>query len=270
MFTSNKNSKVSIFEIFLARGIVKQFALRDFKVRYKYTKLGYLWAVLNPLINSSLYFFVFGLLVKVPTPEYNAPYAAVLIAAFLLWNTLLASAESASNGLLYNMHIVTKVYFPRVTLPFASSVTSLFDFLIAFLVTIPILYYFDAIKLSWNILIFPVLAILCYLLGSGLGLFFAILKVSLKDFRHVQPIIMQLLFFGSPVVYTSSLIPEKFKEMYDLNPIASIIEVGRGLLFNPEMINFSALVYGSVFSFIVFGLGVFFFNYHERKVVDLE
>lgn len=269
MILSTNKSKTSLKEIFDAKYIILQLARRDFTVRYKQTSLGWLWAVINPLANFILFAVVFGLLVRVPTPEYAAPYSAVLVVGIIYWNFFSACMNSVSDSLINNIHLIKKVYFPRIVFGLSSTFVAIVDFAIAFVFFIPILYFLDVkIDLYRLVLITPITMLTTVLLAWGIGCFMSILKVKYKDFRHVIPLVLQVLFYASPIVYTASLIPEKYKIYYQLNPLSHVIELARYAFLGGSAMPSIALTL--ILSLLVTLLGGLYFVCNERKVVDLE
>lgn len=269
MITSTRNSKTSIKEIFDARFIILQLARRDFTVRYKQTSLGWLWAIINPLANFVLFAVVFGLLVRVPTPEYIAPYSAVLVVGIIYWNFFSACMNSVSDSFINNIHLIKKVYFPRIVFGLSSTFVAIVDFVIAFIFFIPILYFLDVkIDIGRLILIIPITMLTTVLLAWGIGCFMSILKVKYKDFRHVMPLVLQVLFYASPIVYTASLVPDRYQVYYQLNPLSHIIELARYAFLGGHAI--PSIASTLLLSLSVTLLGGVYFVYNERKVVDLE
>ncbi|QEW31534.1 ABC transporter permease [Erwinia billingiae] len=269
-FVSTPHSQTTLREVYESRGLIFEFVRRDFNVRYKQTSLGILWAIINPGVNILLYLFVFGLLVKVPTPEYNAPYAAVLISGILFWNLFAGSMMASSDAIINNMHLLTKVYFPRISLCIASVFVSLIDFFIAFVVFIPLAISYD-VNLDFARLIFLVPCILITLmLGCGLGCFMAILKLKYRDLRHVMPLLTQALFFASPVVYTLTIVPEKFHIYYALNPLTGIVSLSRWALLGGDVIEVNTLIYSLLSAAVLMFLGIFYFIKNDRLVADYE
>lgn len=269
VIVSTNKSKTTLREIFDARYIILQLARRDFTVRYKQTSLGWLWAVINPLANFILFAVVFGLLVRVPTPEYKAPYSAVLVVGIIYWNFFSACMNSVSDSLVNNIHLIKKVYFPRIVFGLASTFVAVVDFVIAFIFFIPILYLLDVkIDIVRLIIFTPITMVATVLLAWGIGCFMSILKVKYKDFRHVIPLVLQVLFYASPIVYTSSLVPEKYQIYYQLNPLFHIIELARYAFLGGYTI--PSISSTLLLSLSVTLLGVAYFIYNERKVVDLE
>lgn len=268
-FVSTPYSITRLSEIISAKYLIWQLVKRDFTVRYKQTALGFIWAVINPLVSILLYFFVFGILVKLPTPEYQAPYAAVLMVGILLWNLFSGCMNSVSDSLINNMGIIKKIYFPRLILSLVSMTVSLIDFFISVIFFIPILYYmgirFDVVTM---LVYFPLCVMTTLLLAWGLGCFMAILKVKHKDFKHIVPLAMQMLFYASPIVYTQSIVPEQMKRLYEMNPLSGIISLGRYAFLNGG-IKPSMGYYLSIAATITI-VGTIYFLVNERKVVDLE
>lgn len=266
---SKKNSRTQFNEILQARYLILQLAVRDFTVRYKQTSLGWLWAIINPLISFALYAYVFGLLVKVPTPEYHAPYSAVLIVGIIFWNFFSSSLNLVSDSLINNVGLINKVYFPRVSFGLASVFVSFLDFLIALIFFVPVLIYlkvdFSLFKMG---LYLPLCALMTLMLAWGLGSWMAILKIKYKDFRHIVPLFLQVLFYASPIVYTSSIIPKEYHFLYNLNPFSHVLELARySILNSSNEPNFLPALLGAL---VVAVLGGGYFILNERKVVDLE
>ncbi|ENR3943614.1 O95 family O-antigen export ABC transporter permease subunit [Escherichia coli] len=269
-FVSTPSSTTRFSEVFESRNLIAELIRRDFNVRYKQTGLGVLWAIINPGVNILLYLFVFGLLVRLPTPEYNAPYAAVLISAILFWNLFSISMLTASDALINNMHLVTKVYFPRLSLCIASVFVALIDFLIAFIVFVPLalLYHVD-ISLIRLLLLIPCI-IITLMLGCGFGCAMAILKLKYRDIRHILPLITQVIFFASPIVYTLSIVPEQYKIFYSFNPITGIVMMSRWAILGGAPIDLTMLTYSLISAFVVMCLGVIYFVKNDRSVADYE
>ncbi|RAX12818.1 ABC transporter permease [Photorhabdus bodei] len=266
---SKKNSKTSLKEIFQSRYLILQLAKRDFSVRYKQTSLGWLWAVINPLITFLLFTFVFGLLVKVPTPEYSAPYSAILLVGIIFWNFFASSLTAVSDSLVNNIGLIKKTYFPRIVFGLASVFVAFVDLIIALVFFVPVLMYLNININVWKIALFVPFCVITTLFFSwGLGSWIAILKVKYKDFRHIIPLLMQVLFFASPIVYTASIIPAEYKDIYDINPMTHIVSVARYALL--DSIILPNLLVTFISSLAIAILGSLYFSFNERKVVDLE
>jgi lipopolysaccharide transport system permease protein len=270
-FVSTPKSKETLAGIYQSRYLIIQLIKRDIFVRYKQTSLGWLWAVINPLVTIMLFFIVFGMLVKIPTPEYNASYAVVLISALLFWNLFASSMSSAGDALINNIGLITKVYFPRVSLCIASAAVSLFDFLIAMLVFMPLALIYGVHFQPLHFICLIPTALLFLLLGTSMGLFIAILKLKFKDFRHIIPLLTQTLFYASPIVYTAGIVPEKYQMLYHLNPLTGAIELARwSFIGGSAPLNPAVVIYSVVATLILFVMSSYYFMSNERSVVDFQ
>lgn len=266
------NTRTTLSDIFKSRYVIYQFAKRDFTIRYKASFLGYLWAVINPFFQAMIYITVFGLLVRVQTPEYATSYAVVLLLGLLVWTLFNQAADQVSNTLINNMHILKKVYFPRINLCIAAIATATMDFFIAFLVTLVILlvWKFQNVSLMPSLLLFPLLVVGVILLALSLGAVLAILKVKYQDFKHLVPMIFQTLFFLSPIVYTQSLVADEYLFLYKLNPLYGYISTFRWMFIDNSPVELGYFFYSLTFSIILFLFTMFFFSKQERDIVDSE
>jgi lipopolysaccharide transport system permease protein len=195
---------------------------RDLKVRYKQTVVGVLWAVLRPLLTMIVFTIVFGKLAKMQ-PEGDVPYAIMVFAAMLPWQFFSNALTEASNSLIGNANLLSKVYFPRLIVPASSVITSFVDFLISFVLLLVLMAYYQYMP-TWKILFLPIYIAFSFLTAFGLGLYLTALNVKYRDFRYIIPFIVQFGLYISPVGFSSSVIPEQWKTLYYLNPMVSIID----------------------------------------------
>lgn len=195
---------------------------RDLKVRYKQTVVGVLWAFLRPLLTMIVFTIVFGKLAKMQ-PDGDVPYAIMVFAAMLPWQFFSNALTEASNSLIGNANLLSKVYFPRLIVPASSVITSFVDFLISFVLLIFLMMYYQYMP-SWRIVFLPIYIGLSFLTAFGLGLYLTALNVKYRDFRYIIPFIVQFGLYISPVGFSSSVIPEQWKTLYYLNPMVSIID----------------------------------------------
>lgn len=208
---------------------------RDIKVKYKQTAIGIIWALLRPLLTMFIFTFVFGNIAGMSS-EGNAPYALMVFSGLLPWTFFSTAFVSASESLISNSNILSKVYFPRLILPVSAIITSLIDFLISIFILFLLMCFFKFMP-TWRIFILPLFVLLAFLPTFAFGLFFATLNVKYRDFRYVIPFIVQLGLYISPVGFSSSVIPEKWKLLYYLNPISSLIDCFRWSIIGDEKLN---------------------------------
>lgn len=197
-------------------------AWRDIKVRYKQTVIGVAWSIIRPLLTMLVFTFVFGKLAKLPT-EGTTPYAILVFAGLLPWQFFSNALTESSNSLIGNTNLISKVYFPRLIIPASSIITSFIDFLISFVIMIGLMVYYQFIP-TWQIIVMPVFIIIAFLASFGTGLWLTTMNVKFRDFRYIVPFIVQLGLYISPVGFSSSVVPEKWRLLYSLNPMVGVID----------------------------------------------
>lgn len=205
---------------------------RDFKVRYKQTVIGIAWSVLRPLLLMIVITLVFRKLANLPS-EGNTPYAILTFAALLPWNFFANALTESSNSLVGNANLISKVYFPRLIIPSSSIMSGFIDFLITFLLMVGFMIFYKFTP-SWHIVLFPVFLLIAFIASFGIGLYLTTLNLKYRDFRIVVPFIIQFGFYLSPVGYSSTIIPEKWRLLYSLNPMVGVIDGFRWCIIGDE------------------------------------
>jgi lipopolysaccharide transport system permease protein len=203
------------------RELLYFFVWRDVKVRYKQTVIGVAWVVLQPLLSMGVFTLFFGRLAKLPSDEL--PYPLFYFAALAPWSYFATALSSATNVVVENQRVITRVYFPRLILPLASVFSGLVDFAIAFLVLVVMVVGYG-LRLGAQVLWLPFLLLLALGTSLAVGLWLSALNALYRDVRYVIPFVMQFWLLASPVAYPSSLVPEKWRWLYGLNPMAGVIE----------------------------------------------
>jgi len=243
-------------------------AWRDVAVRYKQTIMGIAWAILRPFLTMVVFTVVFGRLAKLPS-EGHAPYALMVFAAMLPWNLFSSSLSEASNSLIGNASLISKVYFPRLIIPTATLVTAFIDFLISFVILIGMMVYYKFVP-GWHILLLPFFVILALLVSLGPGLWITALNVKYRDFRYVIPFLVQFGLFVSPVGFSSSVVPEKWRFFYNLNPMVGVIDGFRWcILGGKSEIYWSGFLLSSIIIALFLWLGIYQFRKTEKTFADL-
>jgi lipopolysaccharide transport system permease protein len=208
-------------ELWAYRGLLYFFVWRDIKIRYKQTAIGAAWAVLQPLLTMLVFTLFFGRLAHIPSG--GLPYPIFYYSALLPWMYFAAALQNATSTIVENQRLITKVYFPRLALPLSSVLSGLVDFGISFLMFVAMMAYYR-IRPTAAILWLPVFLLLAILTALGIGLWLSALNAIYRDVRYVVPFLVQFWLFASPVAYPSSLVPEKWRWLYGLNPMAGVIE----------------------------------------------
>ena len=217
-----KASKQYWLDLWRFRELFLILSWRDISVRYKQTIIGILWAFIRPLLSMVVFTVVFGKIAKLPS-EGSAPYAIMVFAAMLPWQFFASAVQESSNSLIGNSQLISKVYFPRLIIPSSSIITGLIDFAISFVVLLLLMVFYQ-FPPTWNMLLLPIFLLIALATALGLGLFITSLNVKFRDFRYVIPFIIQFGFYISPVGFSSSVIPDKYRLWYSLNPMVGVIE----------------------------------------------
>jgi lipopolysaccharide transport system permease protein len=195
---------------------------RDLKVRYKQTVIGVAWSVVRPLLTTVIFTVVFSRIAKLPT-EGSAPYPILVFAGMLPWYFFSNSLSEASNSLIGNTNLISKVYFPRLIIPASSIITSFVDFLISFALLVLMMIYYQFVP-SWHMIFLPVFMLIALCASLGAGLWLTTMNVKYRDFRYIIPFIVQFGMYISPVGFSSTMITEKWRLLYSLNPMVGVID----------------------------------------------
>ena len=259
MFTQN------IQELYKFRGLLWVWSLREIRVRYKQSVLGGIWAILQPFSSMLIFTFIFGFIVKMPTD--GIPYPVFFYSALLPWTFFSSSISFAVPSLISNINLVTKIYFPREILPIGAVAAAFLDFVIASLLYVVLLIIYK-VPIQITILWLPVLLVMQILLTFGVSFLGAALIVSYRDIRFIIPLGLQLWMYLSPVVYPFSLVPERFKFLYMLNPMAGIIDSYRRILLGltPQ---WEYLMVEQAIILFLFAFGYLFFKRKEASFADI-
>jgi lipopolysaccharide transport system permease protein len=243
---------------------------RDVKVRYKQTALGVLWIVLQPVVSMIIFSLLFGGLLKVPSGD--APYPVFAFAALLPWNYFAGSLTRSSNSLVGSANLITKVYFPRLIIPISGVVSGLVDFAVAFVVLIGLMLAYS-LPVTPAVLLLPAFLLLAMLTALGFGLWLAALNVRFRDIGYLVPFIVQMWMYVTPVVYGSTLIPERFRFLLGFNPMTAVVEGFRWALLGDKAP--AAQTSGLTFILslgvmaVVLVSGLIFFRRTERTFADI-
>jgi lipopolysaccharide transport system permease protein len=208
-------------EVWRYRELLYFFVWRDIKIRYKQTAIGAAWAVLQPLLSMIVFSLFFGALAHIPSQ--GLPYPIFYYSALLPWMYFAGALQNATNTIVENQRIITKVYFPRLVLPMAATIPGLVDFTVGFVVFVGFLIYYR-IHPTPALLLLPAFLLLATLTALGVGLWLSALNAIYRDVRYVLPFFVQFWLFASPVAYPSSLVPARWRWLYGLNPMAGVIE----------------------------------------------
>ncbi|AHF93547.1 phosphate ABC transporter permease [Opitutaceae bacterium TAV5] len=250
------------------RELFQVLAWRDISVRYKQTIIGVAWALIRPFLTMVVFTIIFGKVAKLPS-EGAAPYALMVFAGMLPWTFFATALSEASNSLVSSANLISKVYFPRLIVPTATVVVAFVDFLISFAILAGMMLWYQFLP-GWQIFLLPVFVLLAFAASLGPGLWITSLNVRYRDFRYVIPFLVQFGLYVSPVGFSSSVIPEKWRLLYSLNPMVGVIDgfrwciLGHDAAFDPRSFGI-----GMIVTAFFLWLGIRQFRKMEKSFADL-
>jgi lipopolysaccharide transport system permease protein len=240
---------------------------RDILVRYKQTAIGVAWGILRPLLTMIVFTVIFGYLAKLPSE--GVPYPILVFAAMLPWQFFSSSLTECSNSFITNANMLTKIYFPRLIVPASAVIVNLVDFLISFVILGALMAWYRIVP-GWRVLTLPVFLGMALLASFGLGLWLATLNVKYRDFRYVVPFIVQFGLYISPVGFSSSVVPGKWRLLYSLNPMVGVIDGFRWAILGGDSHTYwPGFLLSSVLTLMIFLLAIRYFRAAERKFADI-
>jgi lipopolysaccharide transport system permease protein len=249
------------------RELLYFLAWRDILVRYKQTLIGITWALVRPLVTIVIFTVIFGNLANLPSN--GVPYPILVCAAMLPWQLFADALTESSNSLVANAHLITKVYFPRMLVPLSSLAVGLVDFLISLSILVGLMVWYDFWP-TWRMLTLPLFLAIALGTAAGVGIGLAALNANYRDVRYVVPFLVQLGVYASPVAYSSSIIPERYRLVYSLNPMVGVIEGFRWAILGGD---FAIHWPGFLLSLMLIGLllagGIWYFRRTEQRLVDV-
>ncbi len=271
LITSEKRKKLFDLKEFLYyKDLLYFFVLRDITVLYKQTILGIMWAVVNPLFQMVVFSLIFGKLASISSD--GIPYPIFSYSAILPFNYFAQSLGGASASLIGSANLLTKVYFPRILIPFTPVLSKLVDFTIAFVILIVMMFFYEIVP-TWNTLFLPLLIILMMLTSLGIGMWLSSLAIQYRDVKFAINFISTLLMYGAPVVFPASLVLEKFGYtlylLYGIYPMVGVIEGFRASLLGFKPMPWDLIGIGIISSIIIFLTGINYFRRTERIFADV-
>jgi lipopolysaccharide transport system permease protein len=247
------------------RELYQVLTWRDCAVRYKQTVLGVGWAVIRPVLAMLIFTVIFGRIAKLPSD--GAPYSLMVFAGMLPWTFFATGLSEASNSLIANTALVSKVYFPRIIMPTATITAAFVDFFIGLFILAIMMTWYQVVP-SWRILLLPVFVLLAFLAALGPSLWVTAVNVKYRDFRYVIPFLVQFGLYVSPVGFTSSVVPHKWRLLYSLNPLVGIIDAFRWCVLRSST-DWSGVGISVAVVVVLLWLGIRQFRKLEKSFADL-
>ena len=253
-------------DLWVYRELFYILSWRDIKVRYKQTVIGAIWSILRPLLTMIIFTVIFSRVAKLPT-EGTAPYAIMVYAAMLPWQFFANALSEASNSLVGNTNLITKVYFPRMIIPASSVIVSLVDFAISFMLMLILFLWYHFLP-SWQIFLLPLFIVFAFLTSFGISLYITALNVKYRDFRYIIPFIVQFGLYVSPVGFSSSVVPAKWRMLYSLNPMVGVIDGFRWCIIGEQKMYWPGFLVSCGVTILFCYFGVRYFRKTEKTFAD--
>ena len=262
----SKGLSLNLKELYEYHELIYFLVWRDLKVRYKQTTLGVAWVILQPLMTMVVFTIFFGNLAKVPSD--GLPYPIFSFTALLPWQLFANALTNSSNSLVNNRDLITKLYFPRLIIPLSSIIGGLVDFFISFLVLIAMIFYYG-IAPTATILTLPFFILLTIATSTAVSLWLSALNVEYRDVRYTIPFLVQFWLFITPIAYPSNLVPEKWRIIYGLNPMAGVVEGFRWALLGTSSVSWTIISVSTVIVIVLLISGLMYFKRMERTFADV-
>ncbi|HEY62358.1 MAG TPA: ABC transporter permease [Anaerolineae bacterium] len=255
-------------ELWEYKGLLFFLIRRDIKLRFQQTVIGFLWIILQPLIQMSIFYVFLGVLVKVPTG--NVPYHIFFLSAFIVWQLFSQIINLSALSLVGNIGIIIKCYFPRMVLPLSTVVSALIDFGISFLLLLLFLLIDNIYSLSFRYLLIPVLLVITTVFASGVGLLFGAMMVLFRDMKNLLGFILQIWMYLTPIMYPISIVPEKYQIIFYLNPLTALVDAYRWVFLRQgNLPRFDHLLISLVVATVLWFSGAIVFRSMENKIADV-
>ena len=261
-------------EMWRYRELLYFFVWRDIKIRYKQTILGASWAIIQPLFTMVIFSLFFGKLAQVPSD--GIPYPLFSYTALVPWTFFANGVTLASNSLVNNADMIRKIYFPRMSLPIAAVLAGLVDFTLAFIVLIGMIIGFSIVpaanydaQISLKVLWLPLFLLLGLVTTLGVSFWFSAMNAQFRDVRFVVPFLIQAWLFLTPIAYPSSLLPEPWRTLYGINPMAGVVEGFRWALLGTDTAPGSMMILSVLAAILILIGGAYYFRRMETKMADV-
>ena len=263
---ANRWNALQLSELWEYRELLQFLVWRDVKVRYKQTVLGAAWAVMQPLFMMVVFTLFFGRLAKVPSDGIS--YPVFTFCALIPWQLFANALTESGNSLIGNQNLITKVYFARLVIPLAAVLSGFVDFLIAFAILVGMMLYYGIVP-GWLVLMLPAFVLLAILTALAVGLWLSALNVKYRDVRYTMNFLVQFWLFATPVAYPSSIVPEKWRALYAINPMVSVVEGFRWVLLGKSAPSGGMLLVSVIVVGVLLVGGLYYFRRMEQDFADV-
>lgn len=259
-------ASLRLSELWDYRELVYFFTWRDIKVRYKQTVLGILWAILQPLFTMLVFALFFGRLAKVPSD--GIPYPIFSFTGLVPWTFFATGMTQASNSLVQNSNMLKKIYFPRMAMPIGTVLAGCVDFCLAFVVLLGMMVVYHTAP-TWKVILLPLFLLLALVTCLGVSLWLSAMNVHFRDIKFTIPFITQFWMYATPIAYPSSLLPQPWRTLYGINPMAGVVEGFRWALLGARTAPGPMIMLSSFVAVALLISGAFYFRRQEKTFADV-
>ena len=253
-------------ELYEYRELLYFLTWRDIKIRYKQTVLGIGWAVLQPFFSMVVFSLFFGKLAGIPSD--GIPYPIFAYAALVPWTFFANGLSQSSASLVSGAEVIRKIYFPRLVIPLSSVISGVIDFLLSFSILLLMMLFYGIVP-TVAVVWLPALFLLALVTSLGVGFWLAAMNVQFRDVKYTVPFLIQIWMFATPIVYPSSLIPDRWRPLYGLNPMVGVVEGFRWALLGVKTAPGAMIAVSSFVALILFVSGAYYFRRMERSFADV-
>jgi len=263
---SNRFFNLDLATVFRYRGLLYFLVWRELKIRYKQAAIGVGWAVIQPVLTVLIFTAVFGHFARIPSD--GIPYPIFAFTALLPWTYFSEAMRRGATGLVDDAQLISKIYFPRLVIPLAMVVAPMFDFLLTFIVLVGVMAWYNIVP-TWGTLLLPLFLLQAVILALAVDLWLGPINVRYRDVKHTMPFLIQIWMYASPVVYPLSMIPERWRLLYSLNPMVGVIEGFRWVLLGKGNPDFFAMGLSACLVLLLLFGGLIYFKRMERFFADV-
>lgn len=259
--------RLNLKELWAYRDLLYFLVRRDIRVRYAQTVVGAGWAILQPLLTMAVFTVIFGNFARIPSD--GVPYATFSLAALVPWTYFATALTGATGSLVSSANLLTKVYFPRFIIPLTPVIASLVDLAVAFVMLLGIALATGQALSPTGLIVLPLMVAVMAITAAGAGCWLSALNIQYRDVKYVVPFIMQIWMFGSPIVYPASIVPESWRLLYMLNPMAGVIETFRAAILGTNPVAWSLIGMSAAGGLVLLITGTMYFTRTEQIFADV-
>jgi lipopolysaccharide transport system permease protein len=257
---------LNLREVWRYRDLLSMLVWRDFSCRYRQSVLGAGWAIVRPVLSVLVFTVIFGMIARLPSD--GIPYPLFSFAAMMPWLYFSTALANATNSVVGGQGLLTKVYFPRLVLPLASVCGGLGDLVIQFVLLIALMLWYGVAP-AWSVLLVPLFIFECMVVSLALGLWLTALNVKYRDINQLVPFLVQIWMYLTPIVYSSSMVPQRFRALYSLNPLVGVVDGFRWAMLGQTAPDWSMLAISSSVVLVLFISGLYYFRRTEQTFADI-